>query len=501
MKVRIKLLWSSLSIKSKILIYLIVTLAVNGLFMSISFYQGAWYLQQFENQTSLYYEINDFKNNYNAATNYLEQYVVHDNSDALVLFQETKSIMDVQILRIRSDVRYISVQSDILSRSITNLYDNYVEKVNLIIPQNKDINHYIIYYEEINSIEDYTLIYCDHLLNDCLNSGQEFYYKMQEELEQFKQLTVAFLVLFIIIIGFTFNKMLDKNILKPIQALCNDAIQISNGNLDEPEIITKNNDEMKQLTKVFYSMKQSMKEELSILHEKQEITEELHVQELNVVTMQNLLIQEKALLLQAQVKPHFLYNALNTIARTAKIEKASITENLIISLSKLFRYIIKTENSMVALEREIAIVNDYINIQKSRFGDRLDLEWRISQDVDINNLFVPSFILQPLVENSICHGLASKLEGGFIRIRIHKSQDYLTILIGDNGIGMDKERLNEVRRYESKDTSTGRGIGIANVAKRVELLGGKSSFHVMSKYQVGTVIKIKINIKVLDAYV
>lgn len=495
-----KFLWSKLSIKTKILIYLIVTLIICGLFMAISFYQGAWYLKQFENQTTLYYEINNYKENFKKASDYLEQYVGHDDKESLVLYYKTQVIMEQQVVDLRKDVKEVSMESDLLSRAISNATENYIKRVKKIVPNSKNVTMYRLYYNDIIKIESYILLYCDQLLNECLNSGQNFYIKMQVQLEYFKKLVVALLFVFVIVLGVTFSRMLDKNILKPIHLLSNDAIEISRGNLDNPEIITQNDDEIKYLAKVFFSMKQSMKEELSILHEKQEITEKLHEQELNMVTMQNLLIQEKSLQLQAQVKPHFLYNALNTIARTARLEEANNTENLILSLSKLFRYIMNTENSMVPLQREIDIVNNFMFIQKSRFGDRIELEWRISKEVDIGKILVPSFVLQPMVENAISHGLSLKIEGGFIRIRIHKCKDILIILIGDNGVGMEKEKLQTVRRYEAKESTSGNGIGIANVAKRIELLG-ESSFQIQSKSNVGTVVKIRLNTKVLDAYV
>ena len=249
MKKQSKFVWSSLSIKTKILIYLIVVLIINGLFMIVSFYQGAWYLKQFENQTTFYYEINDYKKVFNTASNYLEKYIGHNDEEALGLYYKSQRIMDQQVIDLRSDLKKISIESDLLSRAINNAYENYRERVNIIIPQSKDKTMYILYYDEVVMIEDYIRLYCDQLLNECLNSGQEFYVKMQVELEHFKQLVVAFFSLFIIVIGFTFNRMLDRNIIRPIQLLSDDAIEISKGNLDEPEIVTKNNDEIKQLTK------------------------------------------------------------------------------------------------------------------------------------------------------------------------------------------------------------------------------------------------------------
>ena len=117
-------------------------------------------------------------------------------------------------------------------------------------------------------------------------------------------------------------------------------------------------------------------------------------------------------LYKAQINPHFLFNTLNMIACMAKLEDAATTERMIASMSNLFRYNLKTSEQIVPLERELKVVSDYMYLQQMRFGKRL----RFTSDCPADTLdhLVPSFALQPLVENAIVHGISAQKEGGKI---------------------------------------------------------------------------------------
>lgn len=159
--------------------------------------------------------------------------------------------------------------------------------------------------------------------------------------------------------------------------------------------------------------------------------------------------------IKAQLNPHFLYNIFNTISASvpAKNEK---TRHLIAELSDLFRYQLKASQvEKVSLREELDFVNKYLDLEKERFKERLEVE--VNVDDSLKNEMIPPMLLQPLVENSIKHGLSSLIEGGKIAIHIFKKNDKLHFEISDTGVGIT-----------DKSTVFEKGIGLTNTKLRLE---------------------------------
>ncbi|WP_299123811.1 histidine kinase [uncultured Winogradskyella sp.] len=159
--------------------------------------------------------------------------------------------------------------------------------------------------------------------------------------------------------------------------------------------------------------------------------------------------------LKAQLNPHFLYNIFNTISASVPSENEK-TRHLIAELSDLFRYQLKASQvEKVPLHEELEFVNKYLDLEKERFQERLEVE--ISVDEDLNNEMIPPMLLQPLVENSVKHGLSSLIEGGKIAIHIFKKNDKLHFEITDTGVGI-----------KDKTSVFDKGIGLTNTKLRLE---------------------------------
>ncbi|PQJ78570.1 sensor histidine kinase [Polaribacter porphyrae] len=165
--------------------------------------------------------------------------------------------------------------------------------------------------------------------------------------------------------------------------------------------------------------------------------------------------------LKAQLNPHFLYNVFNTISASVPAEQEK-TRNMIAELSDLFRYQLKASQvEKVSLQEELSFVNKYLQLEKERFEERLQIN--IDVDKEILNEKVPPMLLQPLVENSIKHGLSSLIEGGEINIKIKKKEDKLFFEITDTGIGI-----------KNKETVFNKGIGLTNTKLRLEKMYNSS---------------------------
>jgi two-component system, LytTR family, sensor kinase len=204
--------------------------------------------------------------------------------------------------------------------------------------------------------------------------------------------------------------------------------------------------------------------------------------EMNLEQNQQLLLKARMDALTSQINPHFLFNTLNTVSSLIRFDP-DMARGVVLKLSNILRRLLRKHETFVPLREELAFIDDYLDIEVIRFGrDKLQIFKEI--DEDSLETFVPSMLLQPMVENSIKHGLAPRLEGGKIHLRARNSDSRLLIEIEDNGLGISPERLAEVY---------GGGIGISNVHERLRLLyGDQFKMNIRSKEGEGTQIHIEI---------
>lgn len=208
----------------------------------------------------------------------------------------------------------------------------------------------------------------------------------------------------------------------------------------------------------------------------------------NNARIEHRLIEQEKLLLQArvdglsrQINPHFLFNTLASISSLVRT-KPETARMLILKLSNLLRRLLRSQDHFVTLRDELASVDEYLDIEVIRFGPQLIVEKRV--DPATLDLLVPSMVLQPLIENSIKHGLSPKIGGGRIAIRSALDGDRLVIEIDDNGLGMPPERL---------DVALTEGIGLSNVDERLRVIYGSSgSLTLSSTPGAGTTARIAI---------
>ena len=178
--------------------------------------------------------------------------------------------------------------------------------------------------------------------------------------------------------------------------------------------------------------------------------------------------------LQAQINPHFISNALNTVIWMAKVQHADNIVPLITSLNSLLQSAMHRERDMILLKDELVYVDNYLTmIEYSGSYDFL-VEKHI-QEKDIENIYVPRFILQPIVENSVYHGISKDLsKQGIIRIFVEIRNEKLYIAIEDNGSGMSEVQIKELFSKKIRKGNTFNGLGVQNVNERLKLFFGKN---------------------------
>lgn len=207
----------------------------------------------------------------------------------------------------------------------------------------------------------------------------------------------------------------------------------------------------------------------------------LKVRELRETQLETELAQAHISALKMQLQPHFLFNTLNSISSLLreKVDPNQLQANMlaadsmITNLSEMFRHTLKTADlQMIPLRDEISFLDNYLDIEQVRFSDRLSIEKQI--DPKLNSVEVPALLLQPIVENAIRHGIAKSSSPGFVRIRIHKQDDRLVMMVQDNGQCSEQD-LNHAFQ---------KGVGLQNTIKRLQhLYGDLYSFHLRKNTQ------------------
>ena len=179
--------------------------------------------------------------------------------------------------------------------------------------------------------------------------------------------------------------------------------------------------------------------------------------------------------LQLQINPHFLYNTLETISSIAAVKQVFVVCDICGKLGEIFRYSLgKNYGELVPLEQEMTHIKNYMFIQKIRYGDRLQVFYNI--DVDAAHVHIPRFILQPIVENAISHGLSNLTSVGTLEVSAFEKKDRLYIEIEDDGEGMVREKVAEITRFinTAKPVEGKKNIGIRNVNQRIKLAYGEA---------------------------
>jgi two-component sensor histidine kinase len=200
--------------------------------------------------------------------------------------------------------------------------------------------------------------------------------------------------------------------------------------------------------------------------------------ELRALRAETRLAEARLQLLRMQIHPHFLFNTLNTIAELVH-ENAAAAEHMIGSLSQLLRETLDAGSiDRVPLHRELDLLGRYVDIQRARFGERLDV--RIHVDPEAREALVPIFILQPLVENAIRHGISARIDAGRIDVTAARKGRHLDIQVTDDGIGCTHGEIHE-------------GVGLGNSRARLaELYGPAHEFDVVNAGECGTSVRLSI---------
>lgn len=370
---------------------------------------------------------------------------------------------------------YVSMGADRYAKtwSIKNSFETYEEEKEYFFTLSKQDAAYVDARYRIYEIQKYLSYYAGSLHQMNAEEGDRQYRQQMPFLMAmpvFMTVSAALAVFAIVWL----NRSLNRTFTKPILKLSKEARRIADNDFDGQDMQAEGEDEIGELIRAFVKMKCSMKDYIVTLKEKHEMEKQLDAVQLQ--------------LLKNQINPHFLFNTLNMIVGMAQVEEAETTEKMITAMSRLFRYNLKSTSATMPFERELKVVQDYIYLQQMRFGKRIRCSYDC-EDAAMDKL-IPVFALQPIVENSIVHGLSSKPQGGRIHIRAWLEGDRFWLSVADTGIGIPEERLEEIQWALEHGDEDKAGVGIGNIYRRIHSMYQGGEFHLYSKEGCGTVVQL-----------
>jgi LytS/YehU family sensor histidine kinase len=196
--------------------------------------------------------------------------------------------------------------------------------------------------------------------------------------------------------------------------------------------------------------------------------------------LRRLVSQAELRALQAQINPHFLFNALNTLYGVID-GRSRTARRMVLNLAEMFRYFLQGDRTAIALSEELRIVEAYLEIEALRLGDRLKTELTISESARAT--LIPILSIQPLVENAVKHGIAAKQEPGLVSVRAENVAAGLRVTIEDTGVGIERSRTR---------SQNGIGLGLENVRRRLALSYGSAADLQIQSSDAGTTVTFLI---------
>lgn len=468
--------------------------------ISTSRYQSSHVLEPMEQRMKNIQAISQFLNDVEGCMTTLENYR-WDYGDAAALITELRqrrSASAENLAQILMEIGQVSEEQYLLANASQTTYGSLVQTLDEIIENllsGRTGAAAELYYNKAEPCGTYLRQYTQQLLEQAIWDNQTAYTELTGLNEQINQSQTVLLVVCAGLGGVVVYSLL--RLLHAIAQMSRASLAISRGDFDTPDVDENQQDEIGNMAKTFNEMKHSMQQQMRLLEEKNEMERKLHKKETEALEFQTLMEREKLQQLRSQINPHFLFNTLNVIMYTSQQEGATRTHSLIGSLSKLFRYALGSNESQVPLAREVNIVDEFYALYHVRFGDRVKMRWHIRPEVDLPDTMVPSFILQPLVENAFKHGLAPKETGGCVDIYIEKEVANLKIRVVDDGVGMSREALEGLRQNLRNPPTSGEHIGVYNVAARLRLRGGEYGLDVQSEQGKGTTATLRMPLVML----
>ena len=381
-------------------------------------------------------------------------------------------------------MEYSDIGEDRYARTwnLRNGYYGYVEYRDKVLSMDPSDKSYATELYRVVDMQDSLSEYSLRLIQETMEYGNR-HYNNQKEMLLITPVILITLSILVLVFVFFILRLLTAMVVHPILLLAEESRSIAANDFSRQDLQPKSHDEIGELIRSFNRMKHAMADYIAT-------REQLHKEAVEKLEMEKNMEHIRLEMLKSQVNPHFLFNTLNMISCMARLEDAETTDKMTVALGNLFRYNLRTKEQEVYLEQELDALDDYMYIQQMRFDGRISCKKDIR--VDTYSTRIPSFTLQPIVENALSHGMKAKEDGGRILLKIWQEENILTISLMDNGQGMNPEEKAALHQKILNSEKTGRSIGLGNIYRRMAVLYPEGQLQVYSKEGRGTIIQLKI---------
>ena len=471
-----------MSLRAKATGWLAAILLVTLISIGIATAVGQWTVKAFDTlleDNAACYAVQDA---IKEETRAFEHYVREPSQESSQTFTDACAAAEESLAALPFDYAKIGEDRSARTWSLRQGYAGYQKARDAFLQLAPSAEDYVERMYAVMEQQDYLAEYALRLTQATLEQENTTYSSQATRLQRlpwlYFGLLAAAVALMLLLI-----RVLNRAVVQPLLRLAQASRSIAGGDYTGADLPVHSGDEVGQLTGTFNRMKHAMAEHLSTLNA-------LHREEVRNLALEKDLEHTRLEVLKSQVNPHFLFNTLNMISCMARLEDASTTDQMIVHLGSLFRHNLRTKQQEVTLEEELDGLEDYIYLQQMRFDGRITVEKKIEADPAAVRL--PSFTLQPIVENAFSHGLKSCEEGGRILLRGWMQGRTLILTVADNGRGMTPAELDALQEKIAQSERTGRSIGLGNISRRITMLYPEGRMQVFSREGHGTVIRFEI---------
>ena len=463
-----------LSLHAKVTGWGIAILLVTLLSVGIATVAGRWTVRAFDTLLSDNASCYAVQDAIKVETKAFARYVREPSQESAQSYLEACAAAEKSLDALPFDYSQIGEERYARTWNLLQGYAGYQEARDAFLQRSTSAEGYVEQMYHIMTLQDYLAEYALRLTQATLEQESTVYHDRTVWLERLPVLYLALLAVALVLV-LVLLQVLSSTVVRPLLQLAQASRSIAENDFSGADLPVRSQDEVGRLTRTFNQMKHAMAEYLST-------QEALHREEVRNLALEKDLEHTRLEVLKSQVNPHFLFNTLNMISCMARLEDAGTTDEMIVRLG--------SKQQEITLEEELEGLDDYIYLQQMRFDGRITVEKKI--EVDPAAVRLPSFTLQPVVENAFSHGLKSCEEDGRILLRVWQKDGMLILTVADNGRGMDAAELKALQQKIRQSEQTGRSIGLGNIFRRITMLYPAGGMQVYSRPGHGTVIRFEI---------
>ena len=461
-----QLRWKDFSLVSKIVIE-VGMIAVLLFAMNMLFYVRINNsMQKMDNVYASNAELTELSQVFEKVQDNMYKYLKVKNSQTLLDYYQNEAKYRNELEKLNED--NINDPVKLLERNIRKMSETYLDCTaeTVAAKRGRNVEQYKRKYDDATKLYRYIQSSIDEL-NNLMFQENSSTYAVLRAVMRYLEISNSVIMIIIVAGGMLLLIQATRNIILPLSNMAETAQLVGQGNFHVKMHDTDAQDELGTVTRAFNTMVENL--DLYMARTKASMEKEQQMMERELL-METHLKEAQLKYLQSQINPHFLFNSLNAGAQLAMMEDAEKTSIFVEKMADFFRYNVKKGEEDATLEEELEAVDNYIYILNVRFAG--DIHFSKKVECDVENVRVPSMILQPVVENAVNHGIRNIDWEGHIELSVERWKDHIEISVRDNGQGMTKEQIEKVlskKIHNSSSEGDSTGIGMNNVISRLEL--------------------------------